>query len=63
MQGKVKVCKHNTESDPQTAVKYVVNAIPALLFIKDGKEVHRVIGASTSVGDLKRLFAEHCGVE
>ncbi|MEW6744592.1 MAG: thioredoxin [Planctomycetota bacterium] len=60
--GKVKICKHNTDDDPNTAVKFGVSAIPTLLFMKGGKEVHREVGASKSANDLRRIITEKCGV-
>ncbi len=36
---KVKVCKLNVDDNPETAGKFAINAIPSVLFFKDGKEV------------------------
>jgi thioredoxin 1 len=37
----------NIEEDHQTAIKYKIRNIPALVFLKDGVEVHRTIGLIT----------------
>jgi thioredoxin 1 len=37
----------NIEEDHETAVKYKIRNIPALVFLKDGVEVHRTIGLIT----------------
>lgn len=50
-QGKLKVGKLNVDQNEELAVKYGVMTIPTLIFIKDGKEVQRVIG----VQDKKKL--------
>lgn len=34
----------NIEEDHETAIKYKIRNIPALVFLKDGVEVHRTIG-------------------
>jgi thioredoxin 1 len=44
-EGKVKIVKVNTDESVQYASKYGVQAIPTMLFFKDGKEVNRVVGA------------------
>ncbi len=38
-QGKVKVCKLNTDDAPEIAIKYGIQAIPTLLIFNGGKEV------------------------
>ncbi len=43
--GKLVVAKVNTDEDPEWAIKYGVQGIPTMLFIKDGKIVHRQVGA------------------
>lgn len=37
----------NIEEDHELAVKYRIRNIPALIFLKDGEEVHRTIGLIT----------------
>lgn len=43
-QGKVKVCKLNTDDAPEIAAKYGIQAIPTLLIFNGGKEVGRIVG-------------------
>jgi thioredoxin 1 len=43
--GKLLVAKVNTDEDPQWAQQYGVQGIPTMLFVADGKIVHRQTGA------------------
>jgi thioredoxin 1 len=43
--GKLKVCKLNTEDSPKTPISYGITAIPTLIIFKNGKPVQRLIGA------------------
>ena len=43
--GKVVITKVNTDENPQWAQQYGVQGIPTMLFISDGKIVHRQVGA------------------
>ncbi len=42
--GKILVAKVNTDDDPQWAQKYGVQGIPTMLFIANGKVIHRQVG-------------------
>ena len=42
--GKLKFAKLNTEEQPQLAGLFGIQGIPSLLFVKDGKEVSRIVG-------------------
>jgi len=42
--GKLKFAKLNTEEYPQFAEQFSVQGIPCLVFIKNGKEVSRIVG-------------------
>jgi len=42
--GSVTVCKVNLDRAPAVAQRYGVRAIPTVLFIKNGKEVNRMVG-------------------
>ncbi len=44
--GKILVAKVNTDDHAQYAMKYGVQGIPTLLFVRDGKEVDRIVGAA-----------------
>jgi thioredoxin 1 len=43
--GKLMVVKVNTDENPKWAIQYGVRGIPTMLFIKDGQEVDRQVGA------------------
>ncbi len=45
-QGKLKVCKLNTDENPDMSGKYQIMGIPTLLFFKEGKVVDKVVGAA-----------------
>jgi thioredoxin 1 len=42
---KILIAKVNTDDNVEYAQKYSVQGIPTMLFIKDGKEVDRIVGA------------------
>jgi len=46
-QGKVKVCKVNTDENPDLAGQYQIMGIPTLLFLKEGKQVDKIVGAAS----------------
>ncbi len=46
--GKVTVAKVNTDENSDLATKYGIQGIPTMIFIKQGEEVDRVVGAGTS---------------
>jgi len=43
--GKVKVCKLNTDENPEIASKYKIMGIPTLIFFKDGQKADQIVGA------------------
>jgi thioredoxin 1 len=43
--GKLLVAKVNTDDNPDWAMKFGVQGIPTMLFVADGKVVHRQVGA------------------
>jgi thioredoxin 1 len=44
-EGKLTVAKVNTDENPEWMMKYGVQGIPTMLFVVDGKIVHRQVGA------------------
>ena len=46
-EGKAKICKVNTEDEPDLTAKYEIRSIPTILYFKDGKIVDQTIGATT----------------
>ncbi len=43
--GKLKVLKVNVDDNQNTAMKFQVMSIPTILFLKNGKETDKVVGA------------------
>ena len=43
--GKAKIAKLDVDTNQQSAMKFNVRSIPAVLFFKDGKHVDTIIGA------------------
>ncbi len=43
--GKLMVAKVNTDENPEWATRYGVQGIPTMLFVANGKIVHRQVGA------------------
>jgi thioredoxin 1 len=43
--GKLLIAKVNTDENPQWAMQFGVQGIPTMLFISEGKIVHRQVGA------------------
>jgi len=43
--GKILIAKVNTDEDPEWAMRYGVQGIPTMLFVANGKIVHRQVGA------------------
>jgi len=43
-EGKLKVCKLNTDESPASAQEYNITGIPCCLVFKDGKEIARLVG-------------------
>jgi len=46
-EGKLTVCKLNTDESPATPGRYAVQGIPTLILIKAGQEVARHVGYAT----------------
>ena len=42
---KIKICKLNVDDSRQIAIEYDINAIPVLIFFKNGKIIDKIIGA------------------
>jgi len=43
--GKVLIAKVNTDENPEWAMKFGIQGIPTMLFVFNGKVVHRQVGA------------------
>ncbi len=51
--GKLKVCKINTDENPEISSQNQIMGIPSLLFFKGGKLVDKIVGAAS-----KKQFKE-----
>ena len=60
--GKVTVGKLNVDDNPNTAIKYQIRGIPALLLFKGGQVVESVVGLVPKE-DLKKVIDKHVGKE
>ena len=58
--GKVNIGKVNVDHNPQLSVNYGNTSIPAILFIKDGKVVDKLVGAQPKSNFVKKIEA-HIG--
>ena len=56
-EGRVKVCKLNTDENPDSASTYRISAIPTILLFKGGKLVQELVGLQ-SKDELKRRLDE-----
>ena len=55
--GKLKVCKLNVDSGPNTASTYGVMNIPTLVFFKNGQIVDKIVGALPKKDIVSRINA------
>jgi thioredoxin 2 len=55
MAGRVRVGKLNVDENPVTAERFNVRSIPALLVLKAGQEVDRIVGVQPKSEILRRL--------
>ncbi|MCT7583609.1 thioredoxin [Aliarcobacter butzleri] len=46
-ENKAKICKVNTEEEPDLTSEYQVRSIPTILFFKNGEIVDQIIGTTT----------------
>jgi thioredoxin 1 len=55
--GKINVGKVNVDHNPQLSVNYGITSIPAILFIKGGKVVDKLVGAQPKSNFVKKIEA------
>jgi thioredoxin 2 len=55
MVGRVRVAKLNVDENPGTAARFNVVGIPALLVLKGGREIDRIVGAQPKTEIVRRL--------
>ncbi len=54
---KIVIVKINTDENPQLAMKYGIQSIPTMLFVKDGAIFDRIIGAHPKPSIQQRVEA------
>ena len=57
-EGRVKVCKINIETNPQTPQKYSIRAIPTLMIFKDASVAATKVSVLTR-SELAKFISEH----
>lgn len=55
--GKVNIGKVNVDENPELSVQYGITSIPAILFVKDGKVVDKLIGSQPKANFVKKIEA------
>ncbi len=55
--GKVKIGKVNVDHNPQVSTNYGITSIPAILFIKNGEVVDKIVGAQPKANFVKKIEA------
>ena len=53
--GKVNVGKVNVDHNPQLSINYGVTSIPAILFLKNGQVVDKLVGAQPKGNFVKKI--------
>jgi thioredoxin len=53
--GQVIVAKLNVDENPGTSSRFNVRSIPTLLFLKNGREVDRIVGVQPKAEILRRI--------
>ncbi len=54
-EGKVKVGKVNVDNNPQISTNYGITSIPAILFLKNGEVVDKLVGAQPKANFVKKI--------
>ena len=55
--GKVNIGKVNVDENPQVSMNYGITSIPAILFIKGGEVVDKLVGAQPKGNFVKKIEA------
>lgn len=56
-EGKVNVGKVNVDNNPNVSMNYGITSIPAILFIKNGQVVDKLVGAQPKGNFVKKIEA------
>ena len=55
--GKVNIGKVNVDVNPQVSMNYNITSIPAILFVKNGEVVDKLVGAQPKANFVKKIEA------
>ena len=55
--GRVNVGKVNVDVNPQVSMNYGITSIPAILFVKNGEVVDKLVGAQPKANFVKKIEA------
>ncbi len=55
--GKANIGKLNVDNNPEVSSKYGITSIPAILFIKNGEVVDKLVGAQPKANFVKKIEA------
>ena len=55
--GKVNIGKVNVDHNPQISMDYGITSIPAILFVKGGQVVDKLVGAQPKANFVKKIVA------
>ena len=55
--GRVNVGKVNVDHNPQISMDYGITSIPAILFVKGGQVVDKLVGAQPKANFVKKILA------
>lgn len=55
--GKINVGKVNVDDNPQLSMNYGITSIPAILFVKNGQVVDKLVGAQPKMNFVKKIEA------
>lgn len=53
--GKVNIGKVNVDNNPQVSTTYGITSIPAILFVKNGEVVDKLVGAQPKANFVKKI--------
>lgn len=56
-EGKVNIGKVDVDKNPELSVQYGITSIPAILFVKGGKVVDKLVGSQPKANFVKKLQA------
>ena len=56
-EGSVNIGKVNVDNNPQVSTNYGITSIPAILFVKNGEVVDKLVGAQPKANFIKKIEA------